>query len=242
MLFLIDLDGTLVNSDHLHYEAYAKVLGVRPEQIQEIVETIGMTKFLSDFTNPEGIREEKLQEMLKIEYLELNKNADKFINFIIDNDINHAVVTNSNRRVVEHFKSKLPILNKLENWVVREDYVKPKPNPECYQLAINLYGKNETCVLGFENSKEGIHALSGVTKHIFHIQPQTDYLKVIDVIKTQCQKRSGMPPTNLNRMAKRKLKLLIIVSAMAGSLALGIVLSNLRKGYQTYSARDMDCL
>ena len=24
MLFLIDLDGTLVNSDHLHYEAYAK--------------------------------------------------------------------------------------------------------------------------------------------------------------------------------------------------------------------------
>jgi len=242
MLFLIDLDGTLVNSDHLHYKAYAKVLGMKPEQIQEIVETIGMTKFLSDFPDPEGIREEKLQEMLKIEYLELNKNADKFINFIIDNDINHVVVTNSNRRVVEHFKSKLPILNKLKNWVVREDYVKPKPNSECYKLAIDLYGKGETRVLGFENSKEGIRALSGVIKQIFYIQPQTDYLKVIDVIKTQCQKRSGMHPTNLNHTGRKKLKLSIIVSAMAGSLALGIVLLNLRKGFQVYSGRDMDSL
>jgi beta-phosphoglucomutase len=242
MLFLIDLDGTLVNSDHLHYEAYAKVLGMKPEQIQEIVETIGMTEFLSDFPDPEGIREEKLQEMLKIEYLELNKNADKFINFIIDNDINHVVVTNSNKRVVDHFKSKLPILNKLKNWVVREDYIEPKPNSECYKLAIDLYGKDETHILGFENSREGICALTGVVKDIFHIQPQTDYLKVIDVIKTQCQKKSGMHPTNLNRMATKKSRPLKIAFAMAGSLALVIVLLNLRRGSQIYSGRDADSL
>lgn len=242
MLFLIDLDGTLVNSDHLHYESYAKILGMKVEQIQEIVETIGMTNFLIDFPDQKEIREKKLQEMLKIEYIELIKNADKFINFINDNDINHVVVTNSNRRVVEHFKNKLPILNKIKNWVVREDYVNPKPNSECYKLAIDLYGKGETQVLGFENSKEGLHALTGVVKEIFCIQPHTDYLKIIDVIKTRCPKKFGMPPTNLNRMAKKRLKLSFIVSAMAGSLALGIVLLNLRKGFQMYSGRDTDSL
>ena len=242
MLFLIDLDGTLVNSDYLHYESYAKILCMKVEQIQEIVETIGMSNFLSYFPDPKYIREEKLQEMLKIEYIELIKNADKFIDFINDNDINHVVVTNSNRRVVEHFKNKLPILNKLKNWVVREDYVNPKPNSECYKLAIDLYGKGETRVLGFENSKEGLHALTGVVKEIFCIQPHTDYLKVIDDIKTRCPKKFGMPPTNLNRMAKKRLKLSLIVSAMAGSLALGIALLNLRKGFQRYSGRDTDSL
>jgi beta-phosphoglucomutase-like phosphatase (HAD superfamily) len=52
MLFLIDLDGTLVNSDHLHYESYAKILCMKVEQIQEIVETIGMSNFLSYFPDP----------------------------------------------------------------------------------------------------------------------------------------------------------------------------------------------
>lgn len=242
MLFLIDLDGTLVNSDHLHYEAYAKVIGMKVEQIQEIVETIGMTNFLIDFPNQKEIREEKLKEMLKIEHIELIKHADKFINFIVDNDINHVVVTNSNRKVVDHFKSKLPILNKLKNWVVREDYVNPKPNSECYKLAIDLYGKGETQVLGFENSKEGLHALTGVVKEIFCIQPHTDYLKIIDVIKTRCPKKFGMPPTNLNRTVKKKSKPLKIAFAMAGSLALVIVLLNLRRGSQIYSGKDADSL
>ena len=92
-------------------------------------------------------------------------------------------MTNTNREVVEHFKEQVPILKKLKNWIVREDYVNPKPDPECYQLAI----KNNTdrCIVGFENSREGLEALYKVTPNVFHVNNKTDYLKVLKHIKTQ---------------------------------------------------------
>jgi beta-phosphoglucomutase-like phosphatase (HAD superfamily) len=79
---------------------------------------------LEDFSNPHYLRNRKTREMLKFEKIELMKNADKFIDFIVTNNINHVVVTNTNRKVVEHFKAKVPVLNKLKNWIVREDYDK----------------------------------------------------------------------------------------------------------------------
>jgi len=115
MIFLIDLDGTLLNSDHLHYEAWAKVLDETPEFIERVITTGEYNDFLRD----RELRREKIEEMCKIENIELMKNADKFINFIVDNNIKHVVVTHTDRRVVNHFRSRAPILNKLKNWIVR---------------------------------------------------------------------------------------------------------------------------
>ena len=151
-MFLIDLDGTLLNSDHLHYEAWARVLKLSPEYIKRVVTTYGIEYLLEDFTDPNYLRIQKTNEMLKFEDIQLIKNADIFINFIVDSNIEHVVVTNTNRKVVEHFKHKVPILNKLKNWIVREDYDNPKPNPECYQLAL---GDHSDMVIGFENSNDG---------------------------------------------------------------------------------------
>jgi beta-phosphoglucomutase len=238
MIFLIDLDGTLLNSDHLHYQAWAKVLDETPEFVERVVTTGEYNDFLTD----KELRQEKIAEMCKFENIETMKNVDKFINFIVDNNIKHAVVTHTDRRVVEHFRSKVPILNKLKNWIVREDYDQPKPNSECYELALKLYGEGDKEIVGFENSDHGIKALRGVTHNIFHICPDTDYLKVLKHIKIECQKKSGMPQTSLNHMEKKKLKPLRLAFAMAGSLALVIVLWNLKGGWQTSSERSMDFL
>jgi beta-phosphoglucomutase len=238
MIFLIDLDGTLLNSDHLHYKAWAKVLDETPEFVERVVKTGEYNDFLYD----KELRQEKIAEMCKFENIELMKNADKFINFIADNHIKHAVVTHTDRRVVEHFRSKVPILNKLKNWIVREDYDQPKPNSECYELALKLYSEGDKEIIGFENSDHGIKALRGVTHNIFQIYPDTDYLKVLEHITVQCQKRFGMRPTNLNHMGRKKLKPLRRAFAMAGSLALVIVLWNLRRGWPTHSGRDTDFL
>src|SRR6056300_769879 len=109
MIFLIDLDGTLVDSEHLHHQAWANVLETRPEYIKKIVATVGINDMLEDFSNPHYLRNRKTREMLKFEKIELMKNADKFIDFIVRNNINHVVVTNTNRKVVEHFKAKVPV-------------------------------------------------------------------------------------------------------------------------------------
>ena len=238
MIFLIDLDGTLLHSDHLHYMAWAKVLDETPEFVEHVIRT----GEYNDFLNDKELRKAKIEEMCKFENIELMKNVETFIDFIVENDIKHAVVTHTDRRVVDHFRSKVPILNKLKNWVVREDYDQPKPNSECYKLALKLYGGGDKEIIGFENSDQGIQALMGVTKSIFVIHPETDYLKVLEHIMIECPKRFGMPRINLNRMVKRKSRPLRFACAMAGSLALVIVLWNLKEGWQTSSERSADFL
>ena len=239
MFFLIDLDGTLLDTDYLHYQAWAKVLKLSPEYIEKVVTTHGINYILEDFPDPSYLRRQKIKEMLQFEEIKPMKNLETFIHFIVENNIDHTVVTNTDRKVVEHFKQKVPILNKLNKWIVREDYEKPKPDPECYRLAL---GDRDDIVFGFENSKEGLEALSKVTGNIFHIHPETDYLKVIDHIKIQCPKRFGMHPINLNHMGKKKLRPSKLAFAMAGSLALVIALQNLKSGYLTSSERNMDSL
>jgi beta-phosphoglucomutase len=179
MFFLIDLDGTLLDSDHLHYEAWSKLLNKSPEEIKTVIDTIGMNEYLKKFPDPEYMKRCKMDELLKSTDIQLIKNADMFIQFITDNDINHAVVTHTDREIVDHFRTEVPILNQLNNWVVREDYDKPKPDPECYDLALNLYGRNDKNIIGFENSPHGLKSLRSVTNRIFTITPTTDYSKIV---------------------------------------------------------------
>jgi hypothetical protein len=102
-------------------------------------------------------------------------------------------------------------------------------------------GNNEN-IIGFENSKEGLKAISQVTSNIFYICEETDYLKVLEHIKTQCPRKFGMHPTNLNHMGRKKLKPLRLACAMAGSLALVIALWSLKSGWQISSERNMASL
>jgi HAD superfamily hydrolase (TIGR01509 family) len=182
MIFLIDLDGTLIDSDHLHYEAWARVLNETPEEIERIIKTIGMEKYL-ECSNFQKLKNIKFQEMNKVQNINFIENADKFIDFIDENDINHVVVTHTDGYIVDFFKDRVPKLKTLKNWIVREDYDKPKPDPECYKLALKLYGKGDEHVVGFENSQHGFKSLSHVTSNMIKINKTTNYLDVIKTVK-----------------------------------------------------------
>ena len=62
MLFLIDLDGTLVDTDDLHHEAWATVLKTTPERIKKIPD---IHLFLDGIYDAEYLRMCKKREMLK---------------------------------------------------------------------------------------------------------------------------------------------------------------------------------
>ena len=51
------------------------------------------------------------------------------------------------------------VLKNIDHWITREDYINPKPNPECYLRAILLYGKKGDRMVGFEDTIKGINAL-----------------------------------------------------------------------------------
>ena len=50
-------------------------------------------------------------------------------------------------------------LNKIKNWVTRENYIYQKPHSEAYELAKTLYYKNEEFIIGIENTLIGYNSI-----------------------------------------------------------------------------------
>jgi len=156
---LIDLDGTLIDSEKSHYDALLKA-GWGPcsfEEYHSMINTTGIQ--ITD-----EMRRRKNQHM--IYDVDFMPGAEELIDFIHENNVNHCVVTNSKREAVEKFREKIPKLNKLSNWIIREDYKEPKPNSECYILARDRFHKGEPLIYGFEDTKVGARALTAVTSRI----------------------------------------------------------------------------
>jgi beta-phosphoglucomutase len=85
--------------------------------------------------------------------------VEDLLNHLQKHHIARCVVTNSFRQQVELIRSKLPLLNTIPHWITREDYKNPKPHPEGYLKAIELYGKKGGKVVGFEDTVRGLEAL-----------------------------------------------------------------------------------
>lgn len=194
LFLLIDLDGTLIDTDKIHYYAYERVFktlcqyDISYDEYNNILETTGIDNFIKDtfgLDKYDIIKSEKNKNIKETQSIEFVKNAQLLIDYIHCNQINHAVVTNTSGENVTFFKSLLPDLNKLSNWVVRENYVNPKPSSECYQLAKELYYKGEDYMIGFENTLSGYKSIQKVTDCIYMIintdKNDVDYIKKQDV-------------------------------------------------------------
>lgn len=167
LFIFLDMDGTIVDSNLAHYKAYERAFKKFNKPminmnewnniiINDNIDNYLRTVFDEDLFNK--VKHEK-RAMLRDENIAFTKNSDTFIKFLIQNDFNFCVVTNTRKETVELFKQKLPLLNEIKQWVYREHYSLPKPNGECYELAKQKYYKNEKYILGFEDSMVGYKAL-----------------------------------------------------------------------------------
>ena len=173
--FVLDLDGTLIDSSqksYLSYEIlfkkYNKPFITSNEWDEHVNNTSFDTYLLEVFGDDRlsSIKFEKLKIYSQMD-IELTKNCNNFLEYLIKYNINHCIVTNTNRATINIIKNKIPILQKINNWIVREDYKKPKPNSEGYQLAIKEYYNNEKYIIGIEDTLSGFEALKGVTDIIY---------------------------------------------------------------------------
>jgi beta-phosphoglucomutase len=179
-LFLFDFDGLLVNTEVLHFFAYINMLKKRGFDLGWSFDTYCSIAHLSN----EGLKNEiyskfpKLYEMQsswevlynekKNEYLDLLKKSrvelmpgvSKVLLTLKKSNKKSCVVTNSLLSQVQVIIENNPILKNIDHWITREDYKNPKPHPECYQKAIELYGKKEGRIVGFEDSIRGMLALT----------------------------------------------------------------------------------
>lgn len=192
-LFLFDFDGLLVDTEPMHYQAYVNLL-----QSQGF----DLTWDFNAFCRIAHKNSTALKEALYLEFPNLNqdwgflyqKKKDLYLDLLntakvdlmpgvesllqeIQNQkIRSCVVTNSIRDHVDPFKKQHSILETIPHWITRESYEKPKPDPECYLRAIQLYGQKGDRIIGFEDSLRGIRALEKTPAHPVFISQNNEPL------------------------------------------------------------------
>lgn len=172
-----DFDGLLVNTEHLHYEAYRQMMlqndSSFPWNLQAFANVahknaIGLRQMIThhdqQLVNRKGWdtlymeKNQCYQDLLKQGSLELMPGANQILNFVRKANISHCVVTNSTKKQVQLIQDYLPTLKQIPLFVTREDYNKPKPAPDGYLRAISLL-KPQGKMIGFEDTLRGIHSL-----------------------------------------------------------------------------------
>jgi dTDP-4-dehydrorhamnose reductase/beta-phosphoglucomutase-like phosphatase (HAD superfamily) len=158
---LIDLDGTIIDSETQHYQSYNEVIGITKEEFN-------IKNQYNDFNYDNDIKQSKNKLFKsKIKNIKLFDGSFEFLSYILLNNINYCIVTNTNKENIDLYKINFPILAKLTNWICREDYINKKPHPECFNLALTKYYKNEKYIIGIENTIAGYNALSNITNIIY---------------------------------------------------------------------------
>lgn len=181
LFFLFDLDGTLVDTDTVHYDCYAKVL--KEYDIHVSWETYisfnnldkGLQAIIKNDTLYEEIKQKKRTAMLELESINMIPGAKELIEHLTKWNVQFVVVTNTGQETVNHFKKICTTLQLIKNWVVREDYSLPKPNSECYELAMKRYYQNQKYILGVENNLNGLRALKAITNRIYIITDKDNH-------------------------------------------------------------------
>ncbi|MBP9841222.1 MAG: HAD family phosphatase [Simkaniaceae bacterium] len=171
-ILLFDLDGLLVNTEELHFQAYLTMLMNRGckasftfNDFAAIAHTSshGLREWLSPFVP--GIPWEELYQEKQAAYLKLlSKGAISLLPGVAEflamtSGKKRAVATNSNGTQVELIRKHCPELNVITTWVTREQYPRPKPAPDAYLTAYQQLAKSNERALGFEDSFRGIEAL-----------------------------------------------------------------------------------
>jgi S-adenosylmethionine synthetase len=172
IFYMIDLDGTLLDSEKLHYTSYQKAFGHYNLDFcswDEYICLLSVETYCREKAGLlyEDVKKRKQTIFYNHESIDFISGAEEFLRWLLHTEQNFVIVTNTTRNTVNFFKEKVPLLQEVKQWVVREDVVNPKPNSEPYSLALQLYYKNEQYKIGIENTLCGFNALKEITPIIY---------------------------------------------------------------------------
>ena len=175
-LFLFDFDGLLVNTEHLHYQAYVNMLAKRGFQLpwnflrfceaahrnadalkQQIYEEFPALD--PDWKTLYADKKQIYFDLLMSGKVELMPGVEPLLRALEKENKRRCVVTNSFLEQIAAIRAHSPVLQTIPHWITREDYALPKPNPEGYLRAIQLHGQKGDRIIGFEDSIRGLTAL-----------------------------------------------------------------------------------
>lgn len=178
-LFLFDFDGLLVNTEEIHFLAYKNMCAhygidlnwdfnrycqsahYNSDKLRQDLYR-DFPQLLSAESNWDLLYARKKQaviDLFKHGAVHLMPGVEKLLSALKEANIPCCVVTHSANELIEVVRKKNPILNSIAHWMTRESYTHPKPNPECYLKAIEMFAKDSDNVIGFEDTPRGLEAL-----------------------------------------------------------------------------------
>lgn len=178
-LFLFDFDGLLVNTEELHYMAYQRMCSANGFQLdwdfnrycqaahyhsdalrEQIYERFPALK--AKEPSWDVLYKQKKQAVVDLVnegVVHMMPGAIQLLKALQAANIKRCVVTHSPDDLIKPIRKQNPILDTIPVWITREDYTHPKPNPECYMIAINRLAKDNDKIIGFEDTPRGLTAL-----------------------------------------------------------------------------------
>lgn len=170
---LFDLDGTLVNTDPIHYKAWQEILRNYSLEIDEAF----YKRRISGRLNPAIVQDilprmslEEGQQLADEKEARFRELAPKLSSLAGLSDIlafsdevglKRAVVTNAPRPNVHFLLSILGLTDAFTTVVLAEDAAAGKPDPAPYQLALSQLGISPESAIAFEDSPSGIRSAVG---------------------------------------------------------------------------------
>ena len=180
-LFLFDFDGLLVNTEELHYKAYKRMCERRGFNLdwsferycqsahyhshmlqKEIYQYFPeLNEIEPDWNVLYAEKKLAMTELLQEGAVQLMPGVEKLLRALDEAQIQRAVVTHSPVELITIIRNQHGIFKTIPHWFTRHTYSKPKPDPECYQLAIKTLAKPGDKIIGFEDTPRGMKALRG---------------------------------------------------------------------------------
>ncbi|MEG2250238.1 MAG: HAD-IA family hydrolase [Bacilli bacterium] len=184
---MLDLDGTLIDSEKVFYTSFRDVLKNEYNieiNINDYVEnelnadTMLLKKLKESKKLSENIDDKEVMEKIyndyKLKFEKLITSVDSIINFellkkIKEKNIKLALITTSKNDYIDILKKNLNIDKIFDCIISRENVTKLKPSNEIYIKALNeLNIKAENCI-AFEDSKKGIESAINANINAIHI-------------------------------------------------------------------------
>ncbi len=192
-LFIFDFDGTILDTEPIHYESYLESIMsfqshnylkndlLEKEFTYSIYEKYCHSLNLNDiklflsikfniddynsfYKLKQQIYEEKIKNEDRLKYID---GFEMFLNKIIYYNKPFIIVTNSSKQNLDYFQNipKFHLLKKTLKIFTKEDFKNKKPHPECYLKIHHLYPQFNRKI-GFEDSLRGFHSLIQLKNHI----------------------------------------------------------------------------
>jgi beta-phosphoglucomutase len=171
---LFDLDGTLVNTDPLHFQAWQEMLlnhgleidnafyetrisgRLNPVIIQDILPHLNLEEG-KNFAEDKEARFRELAPALKP-----LAGLEKILHWTEEHSIKCGLVTNAPRKNVDFLLETLKLTEIFDAvFVAEEDVTAGKPDPALYKLALEKLNITPEAALAFEDSPSGIRSAVG---------------------------------------------------------------------------------